>query len=73
MVARCADGNHDVRIFETLPEGDFIDETRPLPPQPHCAKPVQYYKGLKELQVRRERGEGGVTTSRSQERATGKK
>lgn len=54
VVACCADGDHNVRIFDTLPEGDFIDETRPLPPQPSCAKPAPFYKGLKELQVRPE-------------------
>lgn len=47
------DGNHDVHIFDNLPEGEFMDETRLPPPRPRCIKPVRFYKGLEELQVRR--------------------
>ncbi|CAM9719867.1 unnamed protein product [Scytosiphon promiscuus] len=41
---------HDVRIFDTLPEGVLIDETKSPPPRPAGAKPVPFYKGLVELQ-----------------------
>ncbi|CAM9674291.1 unnamed protein product [Ectocarpus sp. 4 AP-2014] len=43
-------GNHDVRIFDTLPEGRFVDETREPPARPRCARPVPFYQGLEELQ-----------------------
>ncbi|CAM9759163.1 unnamed protein product [Ectocarpus sp. 6 AP-2014] len=44
-------GNHDVRIFDTLPEGRFVDETRKPPARPRCARPVPFYQGLEELQI----------------------
>lgn len=55
VVRRCpglpTDGNHDVQIFDTLLEGEFMDETRLPPPRPRCIKPVPFYKGLEALQV----------------------
>lgn len=50
-VPRATDGNHDVQIFDTLLEGEFMDETRLPPPRPRCIKPVPFYKGLEALQV----------------------
>lgn len=47
-----AGGNHDIRIFETLPEGQLVDETHPPTPRPPCKKAVPSYKGLAGLQVR---------------------
>lgn len=47
---RDTDGNHDVQVFDTLLEGEFIDETRLAPPR--VKKPVPFYKGQVELQVR---------------------
>eukprot|EP00752_Nemacystus_decipiens_P002493 g2344.t1 len=44
------DGDHDVQIFDTLLEGEFVDETRLPPPRPRLVKPVPFYKGLVELQ-----------------------
>lgn len=76
-----AGGGHDVRIFDTLPEGEFIDETKSPPPRPPDAKPVPFYKGLKELQVRKGwgetdrdrqgRGGGGKERRREREGAAG--
>lgn len=54
-----AGGNHDERIFDTLPEGAFVDETTVPPPRPPGAKPVPFYKGLEELQVGRDEGGRG--------------
>ncbi|CAM9741858.1 unnamed protein product, partial [Ectocarpus sp. 12 AP-2014] len=39
------DGKHDVRIFDTLPEGQLVEETRQLPPRPPCKKAVSSYMG----------------------------
>lgn len=47
-----AGGDHDVRIFDTLPEGQLVDETHSPPPRPPCKKAVPSYKGLAGLQVR---------------------
>ncbi|CAN0222368.1 unnamed protein product, partial [Scytosiphon promiscuus] len=45
------DGDHNVRIFGTLQEGELADESRPLPPRPpSCKRAVSSYKGLRELQ-----------------------
>eukprot|EP00752_Nemacystus_decipiens_P002487 g2338.t2 len=44
------DGKHDVRIFDTLLEGDFIDRTRYPPPRPPCERAVTSYKGRVGLQ-----------------------
>lgn len=46
------DGNHDVRIFDALPEGGFTDNTRFPPPRPSCDRGVTFYRGLVGLQVR---------------------
>ncbi|CAN0532236.1 unnamed protein product, partial [Ectocarpus sp. 12 AP-2014] len=43
-------GNHDVRVFETLPEGQLEDETHPPTSRPPCKKAVPSYKGLVGLQ-----------------------
>ncbi|CAM9707476.1 unnamed protein product, partial [Ectocarpus sp. 12 AP-2014] len=43
-------GNHDVRVFETLPEGKLEDETHPPTSRPPCKKAVPSYKGLVGLQ-----------------------
>ncbi|CBJ30253.1 SH2 domain containing protein [Ectocarpus siliculosus] len=48
--ANVTGGNHDVRIFETLPEGQLVDETHPPTPRPPCKKAVPSYKGLAGLQ-----------------------
>ncbi|CAM9461294.1 unnamed protein product [Ectocarpus sp. 13 AM-2016] len=45
-----ADGNHDVRIFDTLPEGKLVDETHRLPPRPPCKKAVSNYLGQARVQ-----------------------
>ncbi|CBJ30255.1 SH2 domain containing protein [Ectocarpus siliculosus] len=44
------DGNHDVRIFDTLPEGKLVDETHRLPPRPPCKKAVSSYMGPARVQ-----------------------
>ncbi|CAN0233456.1 unnamed protein product, partial [Ectocarpus fasciculatus] len=45
-----ADGNHDVRIFDTLSEGQLVDETQPLPPRPPCKKAARSYMGQARVQ-----------------------
>eukprot|EP00903_Cladosiphon_okamuranus_P015149 g14007.t2 len=44
------DGDHDRRIFDTLPKGDFIDMTRHAPERPHIDRAVSSYRGLVGLQ-----------------------
>lgn len=46
-----ADGNHDVQIYNTLPEGKLVDETHLLPPRPPCKKAVSSYMGPSRVQV----------------------
>lgn len=44
-------GNHDVVIFDTLPEGEFKDETSPLPPIVRLPGAKSLYLGTIALQV----------------------
>lgn len=44
-------GNHDVVIFDTLPEGEFTDETSPLPPMVRLPSAKSLYMGTIALQV----------------------
>ena len=45
------EGDHDVRIFDDLPQGEIVNETPQLPPTFHLPKARRKYFGAVELQV----------------------
>lgn len=51
LVAFPKGGNHDVHIFDAIPDGAFVDETAPLPLMYGFPNARSHFLGTKALQV----------------------